>query len=161
MDLHTTIEKYLIYCELQKGLNSKTIKAYRIDLSQFKSYAKEQEEGSSKELICSYLESLHSKYKPKSIKRKLATLKAFYEYLTYEEIIEDNPFSKIHLKIKEAIILPKIIPEKTLTKILNTAYQTLDECNTACVIYIFQYGIVSDSMNCCPRACFFAFVIIV
>lgn len=138
MDLHTTIEKYLIYCELQKGLNSKTIKAYRIDLSQFKSYAKEQEEGSSKELICSYLESLHSKYKPKSIKRKLATLKAFYEYLTYEEIIEDNPFSKIHLKIKEPIILPRIIPEKILTKILNEAYHTLERCKTVyserCVI---------------------------
>lgn len=130
MDLHTLIEKYLIYCELQKGLNPKTIKAYRIDLSQFKSYAKEQEEASSKELICSYLESLHSKYKPKSIKRKLATLKAFYEYLTYEEIIEDNPFSKIHLKIKEPIILPRIIPEKTLIKILNAAYQTLEKCKT-------------------------------
>lgn len=130
MDLHTLIEKYLIYCELQKGLNPKTIKAYRIDLSQFKSYAKEQEEASSKELICSYLESLHSKYKPKSIKRKLATLKAFYEYLTFEEIIEDNPFSKIHLKIKEPIILPRTIPEKILTKILNAAYQTLEECKT-------------------------------
>lgn len=130
MDLHTLIEKYLIYCELQKGLNPKTIKAYRIDLSQFESYAKEQKDGSSKELICSYLESLYSKYKPKSIKRKLATLKAFYEYLTYEEIIEDNPFSKIHLKIKEPIILPRTIPEKTLTKILNAAYQTLDECKT-------------------------------
>lgn len=138
MDLHALIEKYLIYCELQKGLNSKTIKAYRIDLSQFKSYAKEQEDGSSKELICSYLESLHSKYKPKSIKRKLATLKAFYEYLTYEEIIEDNPFSKIHLKIKEPIILPRIIPEKILTKILNEAYHTLERCKTVyserCVI---------------------------
>ncbi|MBE7059160.1 MAG: recombinase XerC [Ruminococcaceae bacterium] len=130
MNLHTLIEKYLIYCELQKGLNPKTIKAYRIDLSQFKSYAKEQEETSNKELICSYLESLHSKYKPKSIKRKLATLKAFYEYLSFEEIIEDNPFSKIHLKIKEPIILPRIIPEKTLTKILNAAYQTLEECKT-------------------------------
>ena len=138
MELKTLIEKYLIYCELQKGLNPKTIKSYRIDLSQFKSYAKEREETSSKELICSYLESLHSKYKPKSIKRKLATLKAFYEYLTYEEIIEDNPFSKIHLKIKEPIILPRTIPEKTLTKILNVAYQTLDECKTVyserCVI---------------------------
>ena len=63
---------------------------------------------------------------------------AFLEYLTYEEIIEDNPFSKIHLKIKEPIILPRTIPEKTLTKILNVAYQTLDECKTVyyerCVI---------------------------
>ena len=109
-----------------------------LTIPQFKSYAKEQEYYSTKELICSYIESLHSKYKPKSIKRKLATLKAFYEYLTYEELIPDNPFSKIHIKIKEPIILPKIIPEKILTKILNTAYQTLDECKTTysqrCVI---------------------------
>lgn len=138
MDLHTLIEKYLIYCELQKGLNPQTIKAYRIDLSQFESYAKKQEDYSTKEVICSFIESLHSIYKPKSIKRKLATLKAFYEYLSYEEIIEDNPFSKIHIKIKEPIILPRIIPEKILTKILNTAYQALDECKTTysqrCVI---------------------------
>ena len=36
MELKTLTEKYLIYCELQKGLNPKTIKSYRIDLSQFK-----------------------------------------------------------------------------------------------------------------------------
>lgn len=130
MDLYTLTEKFLNYCELQKGLNPKTIKAYKIDLSQFKNHVKEQKECPTKELICNYIEFLHSKYKPKSIKRKIATLKAFYEYLTYEEIIEDNPFSKIHLKIKEPVMLPKIIPPKILTKILSAAYHTLNECKT-------------------------------
>ena len=74
---------------------------------------------------------LHSKYKPKSIKRKLASLKAFFEYLTYEELIDDNPFGKIHFKIKEPVILPKTIPEKILTKILNKAYLSLEECKTS------------------------------
>ena len=130
MNLDTLICRYLGYCELQRGLDPKTIKAYRIDLQQFKHFASNQPESTEKELIYSFTESLHTKYKPKSIKRKIATLKVFYEYLTCEEFISDNPFSKIHLKIKEPIILPKIIPEKILTKILNEAYSTLEECKT-------------------------------
>ena len=138
MNLDTFICRYLSYCELQKGLNIKTIKAYRIDLRQFERFTLNQTKCTPKELIYSFTENLHAKYKPKSIKRKIATLKAFFEYLTYEELIKDNPFNKIHLKLKEPIILPRIIPEKTLTKILNAAYQALDECKTAysekCVI---------------------------
>ena len=130
MQIQSLIKNYLLYCELQKGLNLKTVKAYSIDLKQFEKFTINQQSGSNKELICNYIESLHSKYKPKSIKRKLATLRAFYEYLTYEEVIEDNPFSKIHFKIKEPIILPKTIPEKVLTKILNKAYLSLEECKT-------------------------------
>ena len=130
MNLQTLIKKYLNYCELQKGLNLKTIKAYRIDLEQFYTFFQNQKDDSEKEVICNFVESLHANYKPKSIKRKIATLKAFYEYLNCEEIINDNPFNRIHLKIKEPIILPKVIPEKILTKILNEAYDTLEECKT-------------------------------
>lgn len=130
MNLDTLICRYLGYCELQRGLDPKTIKAYRIDLQQFKYFASNQSESTDKELIYSFTESLHARYKPKSIKRKIATLKAFYEYLTYEDFIPDNPFNKIHLKIKEPIILPKVIPEKILTRILNEAYSTLEECKT-------------------------------
>ena len=39
MNLDTFICKYLSYCELQKGLDQKTIKAYRIDLRQFEQFA--------------------------------------------------------------------------------------------------------------------------
>ena len=130
MGLQTLIQKYLNYCELQKGLNLKTIKAYRIDLEQFYTFSQNQKEDSEKEVICNFIESLHANYKPKSIKRKIATLKAFYEYLNCEEVINDNPFNRIHLKIKEPIILPKVIPEKILTKILNEAYDSLEECKT-------------------------------
>ena len=130
MELKTLIEKYLKYCELQKGLNLKTIKAYRIDLEQFNTFSKNQKDDSEKVAICNFVESLHTNYQPKSIKRKIATLKAFYEYLACEEFISDNPFNKIHLKIKEPIILPKIIPERVLTKILNEAYKNLEECKT-------------------------------
>ena len=130
MDLHTLTQKYLLYCELQRGLNAKTIKAYRIDLRQFEEFSNKWIDCSEKELICGFVGSLHTNYKPKSIKRKVAVLKAFFEYLTCEGFIDHNPFKKMHLKIKEPIILPKIIPEKILTKILNEAYKCFEECKT-------------------------------
>ena len=36
-----------------------------------------------------------TEYKPKTVKRKIASLKAFFHYLEYKELIDRNPFSKI------------------------------------------------------------------
>lgn len=121
-------KKYLTYCELQKGLDPKTIKAYKIDLRQYDEFCQPSLSFFEKENICNYIESIHPLYKPKTIKRKIATLKAFFEYLSYEELIAGNPFDKINLKIREPLVLPKTIPEKTLVKILNAAYNKLNYC---------------------------------
>lgn len=59
---------------------------------------------------------------PKSIKRKIASLKAFFHYLEIEEILETNPFHKIQLKYKEPFILPKTIPVNTIEQIMKFAY---------------------------------------
>ena len=130
MNLETLIKKYLNYCELQKGLSEKTIKSYRIDLRQFCEFSKEHINWDKKEVIYKYIENMHSNYKPKTIKRKLAVLKAFFVYLEYEEIVQANPFNKMHIKVKEPTILPKIIPEKFLTRILSEAYKSLKESKT-------------------------------
>ena len=39
MDIEKEIKVYLEFCEKNKGLNDKTIKAYKIDLKQFAEYA--------------------------------------------------------------------------------------------------------------------------
>ena len=40
IDLQKWAEQYLLICKYQKGLDTKTIKAYRIDISQFIEFAK-------------------------------------------------------------------------------------------------------------------------
>lgn len=130
MELKTLICQYLTYCEKQRGLSHKTIKAYSIDLHQFEAFSNYNNNTLNKAMISSFVENLHNSYKPKTIKRKLAVLKAFFSYLECEEYIDDNPFHKTHLKIKEPVMLPKVIPAKTLTKILRQAYQSLEECKT-------------------------------
>ena len=92
-DLNSLIERYLSACLYQKGLNTKTIKAYRIDLLQFSRQTSEL--WYSKEQVTDYLALLRSKYKVRSVKRKIASLKAFFYYLEYEGILCDNPFTKI------------------------------------------------------------------
>ena len=116
-------QKYLQFCTQRKNLDSKTIKSYSIDLRQFTEFISENNLfWISKSSIENYIDSLHNTLKPKSVKRKIASLKAFFHYLEIEEIIEINPFHKIQIKYKEPFILPKTIPLKTIEKIMNYAY---------------------------------------
>lgn len=59
-----------------------------------------------------HIAQLHQQYKPKTVKRKIASLKAFFHYLEYKDIIEHNPFNKIQVRFREPVILPKTIPLK-------------------------------------------------
>ena len=123
MNLQDKVKPYLEYCTYRKELDAKTVKAYRIDLTQFFSYVQSTEP--EKETIEQYITELHKKYKQKTIKRKIASIKAFYSYLEEEELVEQNPFRKIKVKFKETIILPRIIPREEIEQLLNCIYASL------------------------------------
>ena len=119
--LSIEIENYLIVCQDLKGLSQLTIKAYKIDLRQFNTHMKHKN-CLAKECIIEYIDLLHKQYKPKSAKRKIACIKAFYHYMEMENIIDINPFHKINIKYKESVVLPKIIPLSNVENILQYAY---------------------------------------
>ena len=123
------VKKYLEYCEFRKELDWNTLKAYRIDLRQFFEYTQENEHVPDKNKIEEYITELHKKYKQKTIKRKIASIKAYYNYLEELDIISDNPFRKIKVKFKEAIILPRIIPREEIEQLLNYMYAHEDKSN--------------------------------
>lgn len=128
-NISTEIEKYLIVCKDLKGLSPLSIKAYTIDLEQFKSFVFDKD-CLSKDYITEYIDYVHKLYKPKSAKRKIACIKAFYHYMEMENIIETNPFHKIRVRHKEAIVLPKIIPLPYIELILKYAYKQFN-CATS------------------------------
>jgi len=122
MNLQKEITAYLHYCEYQKKLSALSIKAYTIDLQQFKEYAiATQEQAFSKAILSGYMQELHQKYTAKSAKRKLASLRAFLNYLEFEEILEMNPIRKIRTKFQEPKTLPKTIPFRFIEQLLSTA----------------------------------------
>lgn len=125
MRIQDKLVPYLEYCEYRKELDKKTIKAYRIDLRQYFAFICCDEP--DKEKIEAYITELHKKYKQKTVKRKIATLKAFYNYLEEDEIISCNPFRKIKVKFKETLTLPRIIPREEIEMLLNYMYNCLKE----------------------------------
>lgn len=126
------IEQYLSFCQNRKNLDQKTIKSYRIDLQQYGDYYQINNlDWIEKKTIEQYIDHMHNKYKPKSVKRKIASLKAFFHYLEIEDIIGLNPFHKIQIKYKEPFILPKIIPIGNIEAIINYAYEQYKKATTA------------------------------
>lgn len=124
-NLNLYIKGYLNHCQYEKCLDSKTLKAYKIDLTQFVAYIKAIDGSYNKENIQAYIASLYGSCAVKSIKRKIASVKAFFNYLEFEEIIETNPFNKIRVKLHEPHLLPRTIPLETINQLLRCAYQQL------------------------------------
>jgi integrase/recombinase XerD len=125
-DLPEQVEKFKNMCAFAKKLNQKTIKAYSIDLEQFVVFSKN---AIDKDSLLKYIEHLHKNCKPKTVKRKIACLKTFTNYLLCEDLIDYNPFSKIKTSFKEPFILPKTIPLDVIQKILICAYNQLNREN--------------------------------
>jgi len=130
MNLENLVDEYLKVCENQNNLNYKTVKSYKLDLKQYMVFLDKEENYYRKEILCKYIEMLHTKdYRVKTIKRKIATLKAFFSYLVYEDILEYNPFVKIRLRLKEPVILPKTIPIVYLENLFKCLYDERDNAD--------------------------------
>lgn len=121
-NLETLIAAYLKHCETIKKLDKKTLKAYRIDLDQFSTFMQTYPDFINKIYLCEYIASLHKQFQPKTAKRKIAAIKAFYHYLMYDDVISINPFDKISIKFREPITLPRTIPESTIEMFISTIY---------------------------------------
>lgn len=127
MNLQEIINVYITFCTEQKTLSTKTTKAYQTDLRQFADYTNSIFD---REHIQSYITQLHRSFKPKTAKRKIATLKAFTHYLMVQDLISANPFDKIETSFREPVLLPKTIPFNIISAILSSAYSSLKVCQT-------------------------------
>lgn len=112
--------------QVSKKLDGKTIKAYHIDLRQFLEYLQETSRPPSKELLTKYIERLNKTYKPKSVKRKIAALKAFFHYLEEEEILLENPFHKLKVHMQQPKTLPRAVPLHLIEAMLRAVYAEID-----------------------------------
>lgn len=120
--MNETIRKYLEYCHYRKHLNAKTLKAYRTDLTQYANFCSDSPDYLSREAVDHFLTALHKRYKPKTIKRKIASLKAFFHYLEYIDFLSENPFDKLDTHFREARLLPKTIPFHSIQTLLSVLY---------------------------------------
>lgn len=121
------ISDFLFHCQYEKNLNEKTIYAYRSDLYMFNRYIHELYpsvvfEQVSKDMLKTYLQHI-STYKPKTVKRKLASLKALFNYYDFEHDDFLNPFRKLRIRFKEPYVLPTVMTCNEVKEILKYLYK--------------------------------------
>lgn len=127
MQLMKVIKDFKFHCEFEKNLSKKTLQAYEIDLSQFQQYQDYKSldiDEFDKHKVKDYIHHLYEQgLKAKTIKRKVAVIKAFFTYLEFDEVILVSPFRKMKIQIKEPKLLPKTIELKEIIKILKFLYK--------------------------------------
>lgn len=111
------LSKFINCLQATKNLSDKTLKAYSSDLKQFFEY----EANILKPDVCAFISYLNIELKLKdtSIRRKIITLKNFYDYLIDNEVIKTSPFKKLKFKFKQEKKLPKTLSIPEIGKLLK------------------------------------------
>lgn len=106
-----------------RNLDRKTLNAYKCDLMSFQKYFKEKKvRDIETEDFISYFAYLKDdrNLKSSTIKRKIITLKQFFQYLSKEKIIKKNYINEISFRIKKERKLPKTINNNNVKNLLCT-----------------------------------------
>lgn len=133
MTVQDAIAQFLFHCQYEKNLSPKTLKAYSIDLRQFRVYLETELGvtelgGIDKVVLRAYIKSLFGDHlADKSVKRKVATLKSLFHHLEREDEILVNPFRKIDVRIKEKKRLPRTISLADLERLFRHVYRLKGE----------------------------------
>lgn len=120
--LPDSISEYLEAGEYERKLAPDTLKAYRIDLRQFSEFV--EDVWPDRDMLLSYIKYLNQKFAPRSVKRKLASVRAFYHTLTLDGMLGESPFDKLHIRIQSPKQLPRVIPNQIVHDLLQSAYDS-------------------------------------
>ncbi len=150
------ILKFLDYIKFEKRYSAHTFRAYSDDLMHFYGFLEMQFEVNQPNLITpamirSWMASLTlSKIQPRSINRKISSLKSFFKFCLVQGLIEVNPTKALQvLKTKKR--LPSYIEQEQMDLLLNsTTFPDSFEGRTEylSISMLYQTGIrVSELVN--------------
>lgn len=123
MQQHAAVESFLNYIQYEKRYSKNTSEAYQNDLEQFMVFTKAN--GCDDVLQVTHIDIrnwmvslMQDKISPRSINRKISTLKSFYKYLLRKGIITKNPLTKVQPP-KTSKRLPVFVEQPGIDKLLT------------------------------------------
>lgn len=116
------INEFINYLGVERGLALNTLESYGRDLRQYSQYLEQDEENTldfaTRSTIAEYLLHLQSQGKAAAtIARRLAALKAFYQFLVREKYLEKDPTASLESPRLEKR-LPKVLTIKQVELLL-------------------------------------------
>ena len=125
------IELFLKYLSFEKRYSSHTVTAYRKDLDQYISFLKAEFEidnpadAKHTHIRGWIVELMDQGVSPKSVNRKIATLKSLYKYLLGREYLDSSPVAQIK-PLKTEKELPSFVKEDEMITLLDQVEFTSD-----------------------------------
>lgn len=115
------LDDYLRRCEGELRLDAKTVRAYRFDVLQYLSWCDGNAiaDACSRDAIHDYLLRLNGEYAPASVRRKIASMRAFMSFLRDEGHIPTSPFDGMRLRIREPRRLPRTVPLAEMNRLFR------------------------------------------
>lgn len=115
------IQKFLSYLEIEKNYSEHTLLNYRLDLMEFvKFQSGATVESVDYSVLRRFLAEMRQhNLKPRSVARKLSSLRSFFKYLQREKIIKNNPASLL-VTPKLDKPLPHFLTEEEAVRLIES-----------------------------------------
>jgi len=122
MELGAAIASFLTHVQVEKGLASNTLSAYRRDLAKFEEFSKKRKlalAGIDRDHLVDFLAGLYrQKLESKTVARHLVTLRNFFRYAQLQELIAEDPTAHLESpKIRRS--LPGYLRLEEVEKLLE------------------------------------------
>ncbi|MFH0893656.1 MAG: tyrosine-type recombinase/integrase [Bacteroidota bacterium] len=118
------VNEFIAYLQTQKRFSPHSILAYRNDLSQFLLFLEENEpvrdvtEISHLHIRSWIVFLMENGLDPRSVNRKLSTLKSFYRFLIIRKVVEKSPMNKV-ISPKTSKKLPVFVEKEKMDNLFN------------------------------------------
>ncbi len=113
------------YIHIEKRYSENTVNSYIDDIYALVHFLDKEEFGDlqtvSPRIARFFVATLHEQYSPKSIARKISSIRSFYHFLLREDLMDDHPFLDIELPKIEKKLPRFIYPEE-----IENVFKTID-----------------------------------
>ena len=122
-DFNFYMGQFLEYLKYEKNYSLLTINGYKEDLMFLNNYFNKENinflevEYQDIRLLYNFLEDKH--YSKNTIARHISSIRSFYKYLSFNKIINNNPFNMAHLPKKDKM-LPKFLYYNELMEMFDS-----------------------------------------
>ncbi len=140
------LDKFIAYLDVEKNYSKHTIINYKLDLEDFLQFIGETQMSLDRVdylVLRRYLAHLRTKqHKPRTLARKLSSLRSFFRFLHRESLIQNNP-AILLLSPKLDKPLPKFLTEKEMIQFIDapSSEKIMDKRDKAILEILYSAGI--------------------
>lgn len=108
--MESLLDEFLTFIAVEKGLSKNTVSSYQRDLESYLSFLKQEKINNANKIkeedVTEFISNLSKEMSPKSIARKISSIRSFHVFLVREGLTANQPCSNL-----QTPKLPKSLPE--------------------------------------------------